>query len=242
MTASRRKPAWKRWLRSSWRFVWEGDSALALVVDIILAFLLIKFLIYPGIGLAMGTSYPVVAVVSGSMDHHPIPDGAAYQLCGHVSITPQDIPDRQTWWSYCGSWYVDHGINETRFFSFPLSGGFSKGDLVVLVGADPSKLKVGDVIVFQTPYAVEPYGNEPIIHRIIRIDHVNGTLLFQTKGDNNPVSFGPVSGNNFPQPIDGNIPPSHVLGRAILRIPYLGWVKIAFAQLLSGLHLGGVLG
>ena len=38
-------------------------------MNVVLAFVLIKFIIYPGAGLIMGTRLPVVAVVSESMEH-----------------------------------------------------------------------------------------------------------------------------------------------------------------------------
>ena len=52
-----------------WYFIWEDDSVLSWIVNIILAFVLIKFIVYPGLGLVFGTDFPVVAVVSGSMEH-----------------------------------------------------------------------------------------------------------------------------------------------------------------------------
>ena len=56
-------------LRKVWKFIWEDDSALSWIVNVILAFVIVKFLIYPGLGLVLHTTHPVVAVVSGSMDH-----------------------------------------------------------------------------------------------------------------------------------------------------------------------------
>ena len=52
-----------------WNFIWHEDSVLSWVVSIALAFLLVKFIIYPLIGLVLGTGYPIVAVVSESMEH-----------------------------------------------------------------------------------------------------------------------------------------------------------------------------
>ena len=54
-----------------WHFIWEDNSIWSWIVNIILAFILIKFIVYPGLGLALGTSYPIVAVVSNSMEHEP---------------------------------------------------------------------------------------------------------------------------------------------------------------------------
>ena len=50
-----------------WYFIWHDDSVWSWIVNIILAFLLIKFIVYPGLGFLLETEYPVVAVVSGSM-------------------------------------------------------------------------------------------------------------------------------------------------------------------------------
>ena len=52
-----------------WHFIWKDDSLLSWIINILLAFLIVKFLIYPGLGFALGTTYPVVAVVSSSMHH-----------------------------------------------------------------------------------------------------------------------------------------------------------------------------
>jgi signal peptidase I len=60
------KKLWKK----VWYFVWEDNSVWSWIVNIILAFVLIKFVVYPGLGFVLTTSHPVVAVVSGSMEHN----------------------------------------------------------------------------------------------------------------------------------------------------------------------------
>ena len=74
----------KKVLKKTWHFLWYEDSLLSWIVNIILAFVLIKFLIYPGIGLVLQTDLPVVAVVSESMDHNMVWNDAAqqYAICG----------------------------------------------------------------------------------------------------------------------------------------------------------------
>ena len=62
------KDIWKK----VWHFIWEEDSVASWVVNIILAFVLIKFIVYPGLGFALGTTHPVVAVVSPSMEHNGV--------------------------------------------------------------------------------------------------------------------------------------------------------------------------
>ena len=59
----------RKFLKKLWYFLWEENSVWSWIANIALAFILIKFVVYPGIGLILGTNYPIVAVVSGSMEH-----------------------------------------------------------------------------------------------------------------------------------------------------------------------------
>jgi len=93
-----------RLLKRFWHFVWEEDSLLSWVVNIVLAFVLIKFIIYPGLGFVVGTQFPIVAVVSGSMEHHP------------SSFTG--------WWDDHKAWYEGHAISAESFQEFPLHNLF----------------------------------------------------------------------------------------------------------------------
>ncbi len=175
-----------------WRFIWHDDSILSWIINIILAFILVKFIIYPGLGLIFQTQLPVVAVVSGSMEHNSNFDN---------------------FWMRQGSWYESNGIIKKEFESFPLENGFNKGDIIFLYGN--KNIRKGDVIVFK--------GNSqnPIIHRVVNVKQDS----YQTKGDNNPDSFKELG--------ETNIKPEKVIGKAFLRIPYLGWVKIIFTDLIN---------
>ena len=62
----------KKFLKKTWKFIWEDDSFLSWLVNIVIAFVLVKFIIYPLLGLLLGTGFPVVAVVSCSMEHNDI--------------------------------------------------------------------------------------------------------------------------------------------------------------------------
>jgi len=73
-------------------------------------------------------------------------------------------------------------------------------------------IKKGDVIVFWGS------ASEPIIHRVVKIDNT-----YQTKGDHNSGSRGD----------EMNITEDKILGRAVLRIPYLGWLKLIFMQIVG---------
>ncbi len=157
-------------LKKIWKFIWEDNSIWSWLVNIVLAFVLIKFILYPGLGLILGTKYPLVAVVSGSMEH-PLPF--------------------DDFWSEQHLYYEKYNITKTRFESFPFRNGFNKGDIMVLRGKKPENIKIGDVIVFKSG---EEY---PIIHRVIKKWKVNGTYHFQTKGDNNPYSILNQGVNEF---------------------------------------------
>lgn len=184
-------------LKRVWHFLWEEDSLLSWIVNIILAFILIKFIVYPGLGLALSTSHPIVAVISESMEHDGTFDG---------------------WWYTQMGWYGQNNISRQDFQGYPFKNGFNKGDIMVLKGIDPGRLKIGDVIVYQSYIRTEP-----IIHRIVKIDRAGGNYLYTTKGDHNNISY------DFEKGIDS----SKVIGKAVLKIPLLGYIKIWFVQLLG---------
>ncbi len=187
-------------LKKIWQFLWYEDSLLSWFVNLILAFVLVKFLIYPGIGLLLGTSYPIVAVVSGSMQHQE----QSFEM----------------WWQKTSSWYIEHGINKEQFSTFSFKNGFNKGDIMVLKGVEPKAIKIGDVLVYESSRHVNP-----IIHRVVKITENNGVYSFETKGDNNPTA-------------DRDLVTEQQIrrtGKAILRLPFLGWIKIGFVQLFGGI-------
>ncbi|TAL54166.1 MAG: signal peptidase I [Nanoarchaeota archaeon] len=194
------------YVKKTWKFLWEDDSIWSWLANIVIAFVLIKFILLPGLGLALGTTHPIVAVVSGSMEH----DGSF-----------------DTWWAPQEQFYSKLGITKTGFEKFPLRDGFNKGDIIILLGVKPDKLKIGDVIVFraQNPIAAP----DPIIHRAIRITNGLDTIV-QTKGDHN---FGQIRTQEVDET---NIKWEQVIGRAWLRIPLLGYVKIWFVDIINGLR------
>jgi len=188
----------KRTLKRFWRFIWNDNSVLSWVVSFILAFLLVKFVIYPLIGLAFGTSYPIVAVVSYSMEHD-----AKFE----------------NWWQENKDWYEKIDITEEDFKGYIFKNGFDKGDIIILRGTKAKNIKVGDVIVF---HSTSIY---PVIHRVVNKWEDEG-YHFQTKGDHNPDSYGAL--------MEKDITEERILGRAIFKVPKIGWVKIWFSQVFGG--------
>jgi len=209
--------AWRNHSRKIWRFLRE-DSAASWVANVVIAFIVIRYLFYPLFGLMLGTSFPIVAVVSESMEHGTNRD----ILCG------QNIRDFQysfqNYWKVCGSWYETQGIKSESFQKFPFSNGFNTGDVIILWRATPANLEIGDILIFQ---GSKP---QPIIHRIVKIYTEKGQIFYQTKGDHNGESIAGQQGET-------RIGLERVYGQGILRIPYLGWVKILFVEAVRPLGI-----
>lgn len=205
------KSVWQM-LKKIWWFIWEDNSIWSWIVNVILAFVIIKFLVYPGLGLAFGTNYPIVAVVSGSMEH----DGNLEEWWNSPAACDKFICAQE-------QWYEPYNIKKTDFENFIFKNGFNKGDIIFLRGVKPENVKVGNVLVFMTPYK-----KEPIIHRVVKIseeniNEENSLKVYQTKGDHN------IDSGKY----DYDISEKNVIGRAWVRVPYLGWIKIGFVNLLG---------
>lgn len=194
-------------LKKFWHFIWHDDSLLSWIINVIVAFILIKFIIYPGLGLALGTNFPVVAVVSNSMEHNG---------------------DFFNWWNGQEDLYLKENITDIDFRQFPFVNGFNKGDIMLLFGTDPYKIKVGDVIVY---HGGKSY---PIIHRVINIRDTGGELYFGTKGDYNRHQIRDLNLD------EKNVSSKKYIGRAVLRIPFLGYIKIWFVDIINFIGIGNL--
>ena len=95
-------------------------------------------------------------------------------------------------------------------FSESMVPNLQKGDLVIVQGAPA--YPVGDIVVYDAPRY-----RYPIIHRVINVTD-EGII---TKGDANP------------SPDPWVTPESGVHGRAAVRIPLLGWVKVLAYELFG---------
>lgn len=196
--------AWKK-IRD---FLNKDDSVLSLLANIAIAFIVIKYLVYPGLGLILGTSYPIVAVVSGSMEH----DGSFDDWWKSDAIYESQKINQD-------EFYQNYGITKSEFKEFSFKNGFNTGDIMILTGKDAENIEVGDVIVFRS---TRP---DPIIHRVIEKNIKDDKIFFKTKGDHNPTTHG----------FESSIPENDVIGVARFRVPYLGWVKIGAVNLIQSI-------
>ena len=128
-------------------------------------------------------------------------------------------------------------------WSHPFDRTLHIGDIIVIQGVDPKDLKTNypnsDIIVFHDPQNPD----ELIVHRIIATTQVNGITYFSTKGDGN--------GNAWPQtpqsgldPWDYNnpagVPQNLIVGKVVMRVPYVGWVAMFMQWVQKQLNLQGV--
>lgn len=96
------------------------------------------------------------------------------------------------------------GIRVYSVISGSMEPAYPVGSLIYVKQADPDEIRIGDVITYVLP------DNTPATHRVVRIDAEN--QRFYTKGDANETEDGsPVLFRNL-------------IGRPILRIPYLGYI------------------
>ena len=167
---------------------------------------------------------PIVVVISGSMLHEQGDNG----------------------WN---TWLNDRNITNEQISTFPLQGGFARGDMIITMRPD---VKLGDVVIYNRDPEHNSRLTEPIIHRIVGIAtieqnnvKVEGTLdcwtkegilnhaeknkinvknpdktvFYITKGDHNPVSD--QCGNiAFP------VPENQLLAKTFARIPKIGYLKL----------------
>ena len=196
-------------LLKTWNFIWNEDSIWSWMVNILIAFILIKFIIYPGVGILLGTNLPIVAVISESMQH----DGNFNTWWN----SPAMCDDGTNFYGCTQSdWYAAKHINESDFLSYSMHNGFNKGDIIILRGVTFDTLKVGDILVYQSKLSY------PVIHRVVQKDD-----FISTKGDHNQQQIVESTLN------EKYITKDQIIGKAWIRVPYLGYVKIWFVELIQ---------
>jgi hypothetical protein len=152
--------SWQEKLYNVYEFVFVEDGPYSIAAFCLVAYLGIRFIVFPVIGFVAGTSLPIVAVISNSMVHG---DGweESPAMCDGSPCSQEEYYERRN-------------ISMAQFDSFRFDDGFNKGDVMLVRGED--SYEVGDVVVYRA--ANKP----PIIHRVIE---VKGSDEYVVKGDNN---------------------------------------------------------
>lgn len=187
-----------------WNFIWYDESVWSWITNIILAFVIVKYLFYPVLGFLLGTQYPIVAVVSGSMDHTNSFNEWWESVCRIEHISEESIKQKDI--------YGKFNITNKDFMNFKFYNGFNRGDIMILISSN--NFKIGDVLVFNSNHKFDP-----IIHRVI----TKNENFFKTKGDANCLIAD----------FEEKVPKEKAIGKAFIRIPLLGWVKIIFVELIK---------
>ena len=184
---------------SSIRRMWKNEYfKTAVAIALIIG---VVFGLMVGLGQVLHTSSPALVVESGSMS------------------IPYDGSDN-FWLS------IAHPFDRT----------LSVGDIIIIQGVNPSNLNANypnsDLIVYRNPS--DPSGT-PIVHRIVSKQEINCTWYFQTKGDGNGQQWPAIPS---PDEYDSHtiwynaqysntgIPQNYVIGKVVMRIPWLGWVTL----------------
>lgn len=188
----------KKFFEKFWFLLWKDDSWKGWIFSIVVLFIFIKWIFFPLLSLATGTILPLAIVESCSMYHDN-----------------EIIHDYETWWDYKESKYNNFKISKEEFSNFIFKNGFNKGDVLFIIKANPNKLKIGDIIIFQAPTT------NPVIHRIVKIEEKEGKKIFSTLGDNNPSQIY----------FEKEISEDQLVGKAVVKvIPYVGWLKLIFYE------------
>ncbi len=170
-----------------WDFL-QDDSWSSFLATLILAFVVIKFVFFPGLSFLTGTSLPLVIVESCSMYHH------------------EDGFER----TFESSVYGSYGLSLVDTIGWDFQNGFSKGDVIFVVGAED--VEIGDVIIFNVG------AQYPLIHRVVEAGET-----YATKGDNYKT-------NSLQLNSEKSISADKLVGKALFRVPAIGWTKLIFFE------------
>lgn len=117
-------------------------------------------------------------------------------------------------------------------YSHPFDPTLHIGDLIIIKGINPSDINAsqypnGDIIIFHRPKGSSSVADDLIVHRAIEKVVHNGLVYFKTKGDGNygADNWGnDYRGENYT--LNGMISEKMVVGKVIMRIPWLGHLAL----------------
>jgi signal peptidase I len=194
-------------LKEFWKFL-NKDSWQSTLAFISIFLIFVMFIFSPLIGMLTGFSYSESVIKPSFKTSFPFISLSSGSM-NLVIVESCSMYHRESLEGILeNELYSNLNIDIEDTKSWDLRKGFNKGDIIFSIAA--KNLEVGDVIIFDSGQRSVRY---PIIHRIIKIDE---TLT--TKGDNN---YGLLE-------YEKEIPRDSVFAKSIIRIPYVGWIKLIF--------------
>lgn len=216
---------------------YSQNGGIRLVVELVTAFVT-AFVLYSVIGLLLGTSMPIVIVVSGSME--PVfhrGDIVILQGVGNASnVSVQEVT-------------LDQSLANKAFWDFGSVNYFldehgRQSTYSLVLGSNEYRLRTdGDIVVYFSQFPTRK--PEPVIHRAVLKIHATDGDYFLTKGDslNNPLIDQDCGRVLLGSPEHScitlyPIKTGQLQGKAVGWIPLLGYIKLILVddllQLLSG--------
>jgi len=196
-------------MASTFKKLWKNEYFKTAIM--IVAIIAVVFGFWAGSQFVLNTSYPVLAVASGSM-------------C-------------KTEYMYCDGW--SHPFEPTLHF----------GDLIIVQGVDAKQIKAGfypegDIIVFHRPLSSPNTQDELIVHRVVENETRNGLIYFRTKGDGSSgysTDSWPQDYRGFNYSWNGMISEKMLVGKVVMRIPWVGHIALLMHNSSAGIFIIAVL-
>jgi signal peptidase I len=159
--------------------------------------------------LVKGIFFPVLSFVTGTK--LPLVIVESCSMYHHES----NLDD---WWLENKGWYEAKNITYEKFKTFAFKKGLNKGDIILVWGK--SEYKIGDIIVFNAQ------ATHPLIHRAVTESPLS------TKGESIKNKEQLRAGVPVPEQLidETNIEKDQIVGKAVIRIPLLGWAKLIFFE------------
>jgi hypothetical protein len=122
-------------------------------------------------------------------------------------------------------------------WSHPFDQTLHVGDLLLIQGINPTELNTNypnsDIIVFN-----DQTNGHLIVHRIVNKQTIDNTTYFKTKGDASGSTMWPDVPTYYDDiPSSLGVPQSDIVGRVVLRVPWVGGIVIFLKNNPWGLWL-----
>ena len=96
-----------------------------------------------------------------------------------------------------------------------MTGELNKGDAIIYEEYGGDIIEVGEIVVFQKD-------DNATVHRVVKVEHINGETRYYTKGDANDSLD------------EGYIVSSNILGTVNFKVAYAGYPTLLLRQLFDG--------